>query len=191
MSCAHTWLENRVPLTISFYTVTPPYDALPAHLRTTDYSNPTNENRTAFQDGWKTQLTTFQWMGQNPTNLAYFNDYMAARREPELSWLSVYPIEKELQGWTAKDSDKVVYVNVGGGIGHQCKQFREKYPKVPGRVILQDLPHSIAKALPTEGVENMPHDFFQPQPIKGELDDAFIDVTGLRWLCQLTQKSIE
>ncbi|GAW24152.1 hypothetical protein ANO14919_137330 [Xylariales sp. No.14919] len=35
-----------------------------------------------------------------------------------------------------------------------------------GRVILQDLPHSISNALPTPGVENMAHDFFEPQPVK-------------------------
>ncbi|KAL2043501.1 hypothetical protein N7G274_003808 [Stereocaulon virgatum] len=55
---------------------------------------------------------------------------------------------------------------MGGGVGHQCAQFKARFPHVPGRVILQDLPHSIDKALPTPGVENMVHDFFEPQPVK-------------------------
>jgi hypothetical protein len=35
-------------------------------------------------------------------------------------------------------------------------------------VILQDMPHSIANALQTPGVEKLVHDFYQPQPIKGK-----------------------
>lgn len=90
---------------------------------------------------------------------------MAFRREPKLSWLTVYPVEQETHGWD--DASRPIYVNIGGGIGHQCAQFKEQYPNLPGRVILQDLPHSIAKAMPTPGVENMAHNFFEPQPIKG------------------------
>lgn len=127
-----------------------------------------DELHTAFQDAWKTPLHAFQWFAENNSHLTYFNDYMALRRKPELSWLSVYPVAQEVEGWDSKDNSRAIYVNIGGGIGHQCKQFKEKYPDLPGRVILQDLPHSIAKALPTPGVENMEHDFFQPQPIKGE-----------------------
>ncbi|KAF2269981.1 O-methyl transferase B [Lojkania enalia] len=149
-----------------FYTAGPQYEALPAFLKRTKYKNPVDELHTAFQDAWKTPLPAFQWFSENPGHLTYFNDYMALRREPELSWLSVYPVAREVKDWDTKDNSKAIYVNIGGGIGHQCKQFKEKYPDLPGRVILQDLPHSIAKALRTPGVENMEHDFFQPQPIK-------------------------
>lgn len=50
---------------------------------------------------------------------------------------------------------------------HTYMALREKYPDIPGRVILQDLPATVERALPTPGVENMAHDFFQPQPVKG------------------------
>ena len=93
---------------------------------------------------------------------------MALRRKPKLSWLSVYSRRPRGEDWDASNNSKALYVNIGGGIGHQCKQFKEKYPHLAGKVILQDLPHSIEQALPTPGVENMEHDFFQPQPIKGE-----------------------
>lgn len=81
-----------------------------------------------------------------------------------LSWLSVYPVEAEAAG---KLAEQPLYVDIGGGIGHQCKQFKDKFPNLPGRVVLQDLPHSIARAFPTHGVENMAHDFFTPQPVLG------------------------
>lgn len=92
---------------------------------------------------------------------------MALRRQPEVSWLSVYPVAGAAEGCKTDDPDSVLYVNIGGGIGHQCKQLKDKYPDLPGRVILQDLPHSIANALDTPGVENMGHNFFEPQPIHG------------------------
>jgi hypothetical protein len=151
-------------ITHCFETIGPVYQTLPAFLKKTNYKNPVDENNTVFQDAWNTDKHTFKWFTDNPENLRYFNDYMRFRREPVLSWLSVYPVEQETQGL---DPSRAVYVNIGGGVGHQCAQFKEKYPSVPGRVILQDMPHSIAKALPTPGVENMAHDFFQPQPIQG------------------------
>lgn len=160
--------KELVLTTLSFYTAGPQYEALPAFLKRTNYRNPADELHTAFQDAWKTPLHAFAWFGENPEHLANFNDYMALRRQPQVSWLSVYPVAREIKNWHAQDQDKVLYVNIGGGIGHQCKQFKEKYPDLTGRVVLQDLPHSIAKALPTPGVENLEHDFFQPQPIKSE-----------------------
>ncbi|KAI0406755.1 S-adenosyl-L-methionine-dependent methyltransferase [Xylaria palmicola] len=148
------------------YTAGPQYEALPAFLKRTKYRNPTDELHTAFHDAWNTPLHPFHWFGENSQHLGYFNNYMSLRRQPKLSWLSVYPVAEEVREWDAKDNSRAVYVNIGGGIGHQCKQFKEMYPDVPGRVVLQDLPHSLANALSTPGVENMQHDFFQPQPIR-------------------------
>lgn len=119
---------------------------------------------TVFQTAWKSNLHHFAWFKDHPDKLRFFNDYMALRRRPEPSWLSVYPVKEETKDW---DPEAPVYVNMGGGIGHQCAQFKERFPDLPGRVILQDLRHSIDEALPTPGVENMVHNFFDPQPVKG------------------------
>ncbi|KAI1778089.1 S-adenosyl-L-methionine-dependent methyltransferase [Hypoxylon cercidicola] len=148
-----------------FLTIGPQYQAFPQFLARTNYRAPDDELHTVFQDAWQTPLHAFAWFGEHSEELRHFNDYMAFRREPSLSWLTVYPVLEETQRMT--DSSRVVYANIGGGIGHQCAQFKAKYPDVVGRVVLQDLQHSINKALPTPGVENMVHDFFKPQPIKG------------------------
>lgn len=89
---------------------------------------------------------------------------MASRREGAETWLSVYPVEEETKAW---NPEAPVFVNIGGGIGHQCAEFKAQYPQVAGRVILQDLPHTIDRALQILGVENMVHNFFEPQPVKG------------------------
>lgn len=152
-------------MTQSFETIGPEYQELPRFLRETGYKNPTDPLNTVFQTAWKSNLHQFAWFEDQPDRLKFFNEYMALRRSADVSWLSVYPVEEETTDW--HDPTRPLYVNMGGGIGHQCAQFKERYPHLPGRVILQDLPHSIAKALPTPGVENMAHDFFEPQPVKG------------------------
>jgi hypothetical protein len=110
-------------------------------LNKTGYKNPSDETHTAWHDAFKTDKGPFTWFSDHPTNMAYFNEYMASRRGPELSWLSVYPVRQEAANWSA---GRPLYVNIGGNIGHQCAEFREKYPDIPGQVILQDLAHSIA-----------------------------------------------
>lgn len=109
-------------------------------------------------------MSPFAWFEGQPEFLNHFNEYMATRARIEHSWIQVYPVLKEATGCSA---DRALYVNVGGGVGHQCAEFKDTYPNLPGRVILQDLPHSILEALPTPGVENMAHDFFDIQPIQG------------------------
>ncbi|KAM7195869.1 hypothetical protein V8F33_006518 [Rhypophila sp. PSN 637] len=148
---------------------------LPSYLKSLSYQNPTDETNTAFHQAYHTTLSPFQYMAQrDPAQLEHFNTYMALRRDSSSSWLSAYPLMERLApSLSSSDSHRVLYVNIGGGIGHQCSQFRDKYPPatLPGRVILQDLPATIEQALATPGVENMAWDFFSDdkQPIKGAL----------------------
>ncbi|KAI1206245.1 O-methyl transferase B [Annulohypoxylon truncatum] len=141
------------------------YPFIPEFLKENGYQNTTDPKHTVFQKTWNTPKTPFELMPTLPEAMDDFHTYMALRRQTELSWLTVYPARSEAAGLT--DPQRPLYVNIGGGIGHQCAQFREKYPDMPGRVILQDLPDVVARALPTPGVENMAYDFFEPQPVRG------------------------
>jgi len=90
---------------------------------------------------------------------------MSIRRQgAQETWLSVYPVEEETKSW---NPEKAVFVNIGGNVGAQNAEFMERYPDVPGRVILQDRQENIEKAIQTPGVENMTYDFFTPQPVIG------------------------
>lgn len=91
---------------------------------------------------------------------------MAVQREGLPTWLSVYPVNEETKGWNPENP---VFVDVGGGIGHQCLALKTKYPQLPGRVVLQDLSMALKHAIPMQNVEVLVHDFFEPQPIKGML----------------------
>ena len=152
----------------SFDTLGPQYQAFPEFLRVTNHRCPEDDQNTAFHYAYKTSKDTFGWFTDHPENLKYFNDYMALRRDASLSWLAVYPLEKHADNLS---DERALFVNIGGGVGHQCAEFKAAYPKLPGRVILEDLPHTIEKALPTPGVENLAHNFYEPQPIKGEYSD--------------------
>lgn len=62
-------------------------------------------------------------------------------------------------------------VDIGGGVGHESKALLETLPwlKTRGQLVLQDIPSVLESMLPElkeTGVQAMPHNFFEPQPVK-------------------------
>lgn len=149
----------------SFETVMPCFQALPQFLMDTKFANPSDGTNTAFQRAHHTDLPPFVWALEHPFNYSAFNQFMTAQREGQPIWLDVFPFEKLL----AQDvnPETPLFVDVGGGVGHQCAALKARFPQVPGRVILQDQAQILPQALPTPGVEAMGHDFWTPQPVKG------------------------
>ena len=78
------------------------------------------------------------------------------RKNQAICW-DIYPVERETQGW---DSNAIVIVDMGCNLGHMSAAFKQNFPKVPGQVVLQDLPGPIDMALSTPGVKNTVHDVF-------------------------------
>ncbi|KIN01712.1 hypothetical protein OIDMADRAFT_40966 [Oidiodendron maius Zn] len=134
---------------------------LPEYLLQTNFENP--QGKSAFEFTYQTGL--WEHLGENPDLQRDCVAYMRGRRAGQLRWLDIYPVEAELAGKTADDS--VLLVDIGGNQGHDLELFKERYPKVPGRLILQDLPEAIERiSPPLEGIEVIPYDFFTPQPIE-------------------------
>lgn len=96
-----------------------------------------------------------------------FDDYMEARRfSNEPKWLDIYPAGERLR---AEDGEALI-VDVGGGKGHDLGLFRQRFPDVTGELIVQDLPRTFASlAERPKGITLMEHDFFDEQPVKGEV----------------------
>ena len=140
------------------------FQELPDFLAKIKHQDITDNTNTVHQVAHKSPLPAFLWFMGNPKAAGNFNEYMLHRRKDQAICWDVFPAEKETRGWSP---DATVLVDIGGNIGHQCAEFKSKFPKVPGRVVLQDLPGPIEMALSTPGVENMAHDMFKPQPIKG------------------------
>ena len=58
-------------------------------------------------------------------------------------------------------------VNVRGGLGHELEALQNKYPQLPGLLVLEDLEVVIRQINSTKaGFQVTPHDFFTPQPSK-------------------------
>jgi demethylsterigmatocystin 6-O-methyltransferase len=83
--------------------------------------------------------------------------------------VAVFPFEAELGDFAGPR----VPVDVGGGFGHQCVALQARYPELRGRLVLQDLPQALEHLPPPLAaqlggvVEQMAHDVFQEQPVRG------------------------
>jgi len=141
------------------------FQTLPSFLIDRGYQNITDNKHTVHQEAWNASVDAFVWLSQHPKNFSDFNQYMATQRRTAPTWLSEYPFETEIQGW---DHRKPLLVDVGGGIGHQCVDLIVRYPKLPGRIVLQDLAHCIDEALQSPALDVMVHNMYDRQPIKGQ-----------------------
>ena len=131
----------------------------------TKYQNPTDPMHCPFQDAFGTEELLFEWLPKYPEHLNNFNLFMSGQRVGRTNWLDFFPLEEQV---ASAFKDGVILVDVGGGRGHEIEAIKERYPHLPGRFILQDLPDTINQALPIPGMETMSHNFFEDQPIKGK-----------------------
>ena len=146
----------------------PPLQVLPDFLEETEYANPSDLLHSPFQKALGTDLSKFDWQKSQPDLSAAFGLWMAAQHDRQLTWLNVLDFTELVRGSTAETP---VFVDVGGGIGHQCALLKDRVPDVVGRIILQDSPTVIQKALPTTGVGKMAYDFWEEQPVRGKAHD--------------------
>ena len=154
--------------------ILPCWQVLPEFLAETKYQNPSDGAHSPFQKGHRTDQMPFDWAAAVPSRLDNILQWMKASREGQKMFLDVYPSEQEhCHGLT---SDTPLFVDVGGGIGHQCLALKQRLPDAPGRVINQDLPPAIAQAIQYAGVEHTIHNFMADRPIKGK---QFLNVTFL------------
>jgi hypothetical protein len=81
-----------------------------------------------------------------------------------------YSFQQNLIDGFENSDDAVMLVDIGGSIGHDLEDVLLKYPEIPGRLILQDLPMVIENATQLNPrIEKMYHDFNQEQPVNGQL----------------------
>lgn len=129
------------------------------------YSNPPAGLKDPME--WTFGHRFFDFFAQNEEQRKYFNDYMSARREGyQLQWFDIFPADERI-AQTSVGKDQVLVCDIGGGHGHELVKFQEKFPDAPGRLVLQDLETTFEGLSLPAGIEAIPHDFFQPQPIEG------------------------
>ncbi|CAI7669482.1 unnamed protein product [Penicillium manginii] len=144
--------------------------ALPSHLRKNNFRNPTDGTDCAFQLGYDTKDHFFEFLGTHPICAKQFNNHMSAYRQGRPSWMDAGFYDVPGLADLATEDEYVLIVDMGGSLGHDLSELRRKWPHVPGRFVLQDLPAVIQQAQTMnlhQSIETMEHDFFTEQPVKG------------------------
>lgn len=73
--------------------------------------------------------------------------------------------------WTEPglENGSPLVVDLGGNTGIDITQVLRALPDLPaGSLVLQDLPEMVARANLDKRIVTQAHDFFLPQPVKGE-----------------------
>lgn len=150
--------------------------ALPDFLKKTNYQNPTSPTDTAFQMGYETDMGFFGYVQQEPLTAKQFNNHMSVYAQGRVRWMDpgFYPVQEQLIDGVTIGGDDVLLVDVGGSFGHDISDFRRKWPGVPGRLVLQDLPEVVVSVKDLHpSIDVTGHDFFTEQPVKGTEIEEF------------------
>ncbi|KAJ0315165.1 hypothetical protein Brms1b_006278 [Colletotrichum noveboracense] len=160
----------------------------------TNYREPNDVLNSPLQYGYNTKLDCFSHFAANAPYDMQFAQHMGAYRQGRPSWMDkgFYPVKERLLDGYDHSKDGVLLVDVGGSFGHDIDEFRKKYPKAPGRLVVQDLPSVIEQIDNLDAkVERMGHDFFTEQPIKSarayymhsvlHINENCIPATGADW----------
>ncbi|KAL4789342.1 S-adenosyl-L-methionine-dependent methyltransferase [Aspergillus venezuelensis] len=151
-----------------------------SYLSSNGYKNPEDASNAPFQLAYNTQSHYFDWLRQNPDAQGAFNSVMTQTQQYRgADWFDIYPVEERLR----ISPDRVLLVDIGGGVGHDILAFRRRFPKLSGKLVLQDLPQVIdsldhyygdrnpfevsGAAAEAGGITPIAHNMFEPQPITG------------------------
>lgn len=115
-------------------------------------------------------MPLWEAMRLDPTAKETYDTFMSGRRAiVQDHWYDAYPVQEKLSQGLHTGKDDVLLVDIAGNTGHDIKSFRDRFPKLPGRLILQDLDETLSIIKdPLERIEKMQYDFYTPQPIKGQ-----------------------
>ncbi|RAR07913.1 S-adenosyl-L-methionine-dependent methyltransferase [Stemphylium lycopersici] len=142
----------------------PVMQAIPEYLKEHKYQDITDSKDLPFHTAMKTKLTPFEWMKQDGEQMKALGHVMVL--DSVNSWVASYPAE-EVAGNFKPESDSALLVDIGGGFGQHSVAFKKKFSTLPGRIVVQDVPSTLAHAQAVDGIDFQAHDFFTAQPIRG------------------------
>ncbi|KAJ4354868.1 hypothetical protein N0V95_003479, partial [Ascochyta clinopodiicola] len=142
--------------------------SMPSFFATNGYQNPIDARHAPFSYAYNcTGETYFEHLNkpEHARMATAFNETMAlAKMGEDQTFVAAYPAALRLAN---TDPGRVLFVDVGGGAGHQILKFQRRVPDMPGGYVLQDLPSVLAQTDPDTlppSVIRLAHDFFTPQP---------------------------
>ncbi|CAI9635098.1 unnamed protein product [Alternaria burnsii] len=139
------------------------------YLEKNSYELTTDITNGPYQYAFGTELDMFRYLDTHPPLGQQFNNHMGGYRQGRPSWMdsNFYPVQEQLIHGMDTSKDAILLVDIGGGYGHDIQEFRNKYPQVPGRLVLQDRPSVIEGIEQLDPIiERMEYDFYLEQPLK-------------------------
>lgn len=141
----------------------------PDWLRSRHYKDPIGIMPTAWTSAIHTDKSPFGWLAENPWALELAQAHMRIQREGRPLFFDALDFEERFGQDTT--SSTILFVDVGGATGSQSLTLRQRFPDLPGRVLVQDRPEVIAqvkaKLERSAKIEAEVYDMFTPQPVKG------------------------
>jgi hypothetical protein len=140
--------------------------SLPDYFEEKAYQNPVDADDGPWQFVHNEGERWWDWYRKSPRLSQAFNSVMEAQNQwarGAEDWFEIYPVEEKLKLGKGEE-ERPLLVDIGGNVGHELVLFHKRFPNLPGRLILEDLPHVIesAKDLPP-AIEPTPYNFFTPQ----------------------------
>ncbi|CZT25860.1 related to O-methyltransferase [Ramularia collo-cygni] len=142
--------------------------AMDAYFKSSGSEEPTDRGNTLFQQAFNTSQHCFEWLSAKPDLGQDFFNLMIVRRAGLKTWLEGFAVEKYID--VNDNTDRIQFVDVGGGTGQQALAVLQKHPEIAGKVVVQETPSLGALKLlqkDPQGLTPMAADFFQPNPLKG------------------------
>lgn len=139
---------------------------LPEYFAQKGWNSPNDADDGPFQFATGTQSHYFDFLSSEPYYQQAFNTTMTASfRRKGQSWFKFFPVEEKLR---VEDPMAPLLVDIGGGQGEDILAFQDKFPHLPGKLVLQDLPVVVEGIQGTiSPVEAQGYNFFDEQPNKG------------------------
>lgn len=149
-----------------FTDVYPAIAAMPRYFASHGYTSPTDATDAPVSLGYGHKGGWFDLLAApgNERLAAVFNTTMTLQRSnADATWsVSGYPAYERLKN---EDPERVVFADIGGGVGHQLVKFQAQFPDLKGKLLLEDLPSVVetATSLPADVIK-VAHSFFEAQP---------------------------
>jgi len=140
----------------------PVFVQLPSYFASKGFREPSNQETGPYAESFG--CTYWQRVNQSPKLKDDFDTYMAAHKKGGSSLVDLLPVYSLVDGYDKSSS--VLLLDIGGGVGHQSRELKSRYPYLEGEIIVQDL--QVSKELELAGVRGMEYDFFTPQPIRSK-----------------------
>ncbi|KAI0904985.1 putative O-methyltransferase [Ustulina deusta] len=140
----------------------------PQFLAKTGYKEPLDSSNSNYADSCPGNLDFFGKCVADPAYQDSFSYFMTGWAKYKVPWATFYDTDSLVNGADLSDGG-VLCVDIGGHHGIDLTRLLDKHPDLPaGSLVLQDLPEVISGAKDLNPkIKVVPHDIFQPQPVKG------------------------